>query len=71
MRKRFEQQMDLGVKLIEETPVRTKSRDDIPALIKALLLIYTTPRYNEMVFSILSDKLLSGKKATGRPGLNL
>jgi len=71
MRKRFEQQMDLGVKLIEETPVRTKSRDDIPALIKALLLIYTTPRYNEMVFSILSDKLLSAKKATGRPGLNL
>lgn len=71
MRKRFEQQMELGVKPIEETPVRVKSRDDIPSLIKALLLIYTMPEYNEQIFSILEDKLLSGKKATGRFGLNL
>ena len=71
MRKRFEQQMELGVKPIEETPVRLKSRDDIPALIKSLLLIYTTPSYNEKIFSILEEKLLSGKKATGRFGLNL
>lgn len=71
MRKRFEQQMELGVKPIEETPVRVKSRDDIPALTKALLSIYTTPEYNEQIFSILEDKLLSGKKATGRFGLNL
>lgn len=71
MRKRFEQQMELGVKPIEETPIRVKSRDDIPALIRALLLIYTTPRYNEKIFTILENKLLWGKKATGRPGLNL
>lgn len=71
MRKRFEQQMELGVKPIEETVVRVKSRDDIPALIKPLLLIYTTPSYNEKIFSILEAKILSGKKSTGRPGLNL
>jgi hypothetical protein len=71
MRKRFEQQMELGVKLIEETPVRSKSRDDIPAMIKALLLIYTTSKYNEKIFKILEDKLVSGKKVTGRPGLTL
>jgi len=71
MRKRFEQQMELGVKLIEETPVRSKSRDDIPALTKVLLTIYTTPSYNEKIFSILEEKILSGKKATGRPGLTL
>ena len=71
MRKRFEQQMELGVKPIAETLVRSKSRDDIPALIKALLVIYTTPSYNEQVFGILEAKILSGKKATGRPGLNL
>jgi len=71
MRKRFEQQMELGVKPISETPVRSKSRDDIPALIKSLLTIYTTPSYNEQIFSILEEKILSGKKATGRPGLTL
>ena len=71
MRKRFEQQMELGVKPIAETLVRSKSRDDIPALIKALLVIYTTPSYNEQVFAILEAKILSGNKATCRPGLNL
>lgn len=71
MRKRFEQQMELGVLPISETFIRSKSRDDIPALIKALLTIYTTPFYNEQVFSILEQKILSGKKATGRPGLTL
>ena len=71
MRKRFEQQMELGVLPIAETVVRVKSRDDIPALIKPLLLIYTTPSYNEKIFSILEAKILSGKKSTGRPGLNL
>lgn len=71
MRKRFEQQMELGVKPIEETPIRVKSRDDIPALTKALLLIYTAPKYNEQIFSLLENKVLSGKKSTGRFGLNL
>ena len=71
MRKRFEQQFQLGVKLISETPVLLKSRDDIPALTKALLEIYNTPEYNTKIFKILEDKILKGKKKTGRNGLNL
>lgn len=70
MRKRFEQQMELGVKPIEETPVY-KNRDDIPSLVTALLKIYTTPHYNEKIFTILENKILSGKKSTGRPGMTL
>ena len=31
MRNRFEQQTQLGIKLIEDTPVLQKSRDDVPA----------------------------------------
>ena len=42
MRNRFEQQTQLGIKLIEDTPVLQKSRDDVPALLKALLEIYKT-----------------------------
>ena len=71
MRKRFEQQLQLGVKPIPETPVLLKSRDDVPALVMALLKIYNTPKYNSKIFSILDEKILKGKKSTGRNGLNL
>lgn len=71
MRKRFEQQLQLGVKAISDTPYLLKSRDDIPAMVAALLKIYTTPEYNEEIFNLLEERILKGKKATGRPGLNL
>jgi hypothetical protein len=71
MRKRFEQQLEIGVKPISETPVLLKSRDDIPALVMALLTIYKTPDYNKQVFNILEDTIMKGKKKTGRKGLNL
>ena len=71
MRNRFEQQTQLGIKLIEDTPVLQKSRDDVPALLKALLEIYKTPEYKEQIFAILEDTLVKGKKRTGRKGLTL
>ena len=71
MRKRFEAQFKIGVKPILETPVLLKSRDDIPALIIALLEIYRTPKHNEQVFKLLYDVILGSKKKTGRNGLNL
>lgn len=71
MRKRFEQQLEIGIKPISDTPVLLKSRDDIPALVLALLTIYKTPEYNSQVFNILENFIIKGKKATGRKGLNL
>ncbi len=71
MRHRFEQQMKLGLKPISETPVLFKSRDDVPALVASLVKIYTTPYFNDQVFSILERKIMKGKKKTGRPGLTL
>lgn len=71
MRKRFEQQFKLGIKPITTTPVLLKSRDDVPALVIALLKIYNTPKHNKQIFRILEDKILKGKKKTGRNGLNL
>mgnify|MGYP006147412627 CR=1 FL=1 len=62
MRNRFEQQTTLGVKLIEDSTVLQKSRDDVPALLKALLAIYKTPEYNEPIFAILEALILKGKK---------
>jgi hypothetical protein len=71
MRKRFEPQIILGQLLIEETPISTKSRDPLAALVIAIKTIYTTPEYNEQVYKILENKILCGKKKTGRPGMNL
>jgi hypothetical protein len=39
MRNRFEQQTTLGVKLIEDSTVLQKSRDDVPALLKTFMKI--------------------------------
>ena len=69
MRKRFEQQTALGIKLISETPVLLESRDDVPVLTIALLKLFNTPKHNKQIFRILEDKILKGKKKTGRKGL--
>jgi hypothetical protein len=71
MRKRFEQQFKIGLKLISETTIPLKSRDDVPTLVAALLKIYTTPEYNEQICSIIENKVLHNKKRTGREGLTI
>lgn len=71
MRKRFEQQLRLGQFQIHEAEINPKSRDPYVHLMRALKEIFITPEYNEKIFSILEDKILSGKQATGRKGMDL
>jgi len=72
MRKRFEQQMSLGIIPIGETKITTKKRSGpLPALCAALKEIFITPKWNEKVFKILESKITEGKKRTGRPGMDL
>lgn len=71
MRKRFEQQMTMGITPISEVKIRTKSRDEMPPILVALQTIFITAELNEKVFSILEDKICKGKKATGRNGMDL
>jgi IS5 family transposase len=71
MRKRFEQQISLGQTPISEVKIMTKTRDALPALLHALQKLFITPEYNEKLFNILEDKILKGKKKTGRPGMDL
>jgi len=72
MRKRFEQQMSLGILPIPETKITTKKRSGpLPALCAALKEIFITPKWNEKVFKILESKITEGKKRTGRPGMDL
>ncbi len=72
MRKRFEQQMEIGRIPIGETEITTKKRSGaLPGLCAALKEIFVTSRWNEMVFEILEAKITEGKKSTGRPGMDL
>jgi len=71
MRKRFESQLVLGQLPIEETPVPLKSRGSLTPLVAALKEIFIVPEWNERVFEILENKIMSGKKKTGRLGMNL
>jgi len=72
MRKRFEQQMTLGTIPIGEMKITTKKRSGaLPCLCAALKEIFITPEWNEKVFEILEAKIMTGKKRTGRPGMDL
>lgn len=71
MRQRFEQQMSLRTVAIPDIKIPLKSRDELPAVVKALQYIFITPELNEKVFSLLESKISKGKKKTGRRGMDL
>jgi hypothetical protein len=72
MRKRFEQQLTIGKRLIEETVIPIAKRNGpLPALCAALKEIYVSPKWNEKVFKILEGAILPANNNTGRPGMNL
>lgn len=69
MRKRFEIQYELGATAIEEIEITTKSRDELPAILRSLQYIYVTPEINERVFMILEEEIKILKR--GSSGLSL
>jgi IS5 family transposase len=71
MRRRFDVQLALGLTPIERVSIPLKSRDELPPILAGLQWIFQTPEINEEVFGLLESKLVAGRKATGRPGLDL
>lgn len=71
MRKRFEQQLGLGQLPIEATYINPKSKNALDELLTALKAIYCDKEYNEHIFRILEGHINSGKKNTGRTGMDL
>jgi transposase, IS5 family len=71
MRKRFEQQLVLGQLPIEEAIINPKSKNALDDLLAALKAIYCNSEYNEKIFNILEKHINSGKKRTGRVGMDL
>ncbi len=72
MRKRFEQQLAIGTIPIHEVRIPTQKRSGpLPALCAALKAIFVSPEWNEKVFEVLENNILSQNNQTGRPGMNL
>jgi len=71
MRKRFEQQLSLGVIPINEVKFDNRSRDELPEILKGLQHIFVDSDLSEAIFSLLDTEINSGKQATGRPGMTL
>ncbi|MGH2612375.1 MAG: ISNCY family transposase [Rhabdochlamydiaceae bacterium] len=71
MRQRFEQQMSLRTVAISDVKFPLKSRDELPPVLMALQYIFVTPALNKKVFELLEKKICSGKKKTGRKGMDL
>ena len=72
MRKKFEVQLELGQPAIEEVVLPTRSRDELPPLLKGLQWIFKTSELNEAIFEILENAVVGSKQSTtGRPGMDL
>jgi len=72
MRKTFEIQLELGQPAIEEVSVPTRSRDELPPILKGLQWIFKNPKLNEAIFELLERKVIGDKSSTtGRPGMDL
>lgn len=71
MRQRFEQQINLRTVAISDVKFPLKSRDELPPVLMALQYIFVTAELNEKVFVLLEKKICSGKKKTGRMGMDL
>ena len=71
MRQRFEQQTTIGITAICDVKISTKSRDELPLVLIALQYIFITPSLSEAIFKLLEEKICTGKKKTGRTGMDL
>jgi transposase, IS5 family len=71
MRHRYSSQPDLDILPIEKIQLPTRSRDELPPILAGLQWIWIHPTLKGAIFALLEKKILAGKKATGRTGMDL
>ena len=71
MRQRYSPQPDFQIIPIEKIRLPTRSRDELPPILAGLQWIWTHPILKAAIFALLEAKILAGKKATGRAGMDL
>lgn len=71
MRHHFQAQPDLQLTPIEKIRLPLTSRDQLPPILAGLQWIWMHSTLKAEVFALLQAKILAGKKATGRTGMDL
>ena len=71
MRHTFQTQPDLQITPIEKIRLPLKSRDELPPILAGLQWLWTYPALKAEIFALLEAKVLAGKQATGRTGMDL
>jgi IS5 family transposase len=71
MRHHFQSQPDLQITPIEKIRLPLKSRDELPPILAGLQWIWMHPTLKAEIFALLEAKILAGKQATGRTGMDL
>ena len=71
MRHQFQSQPDLQITPIEKIRLPLKSRDELPPILAGLQWIWMHPTLKADIFALLEAKILAGKQATGRTGMDL
>ena len=71
MRHAFQSQPDLQLTPIEKIRLPLQSRDELPPILAGLQWLWMHPTLKAEVFALLEAKILAGKQATGRTGMDL
>lgn len=71
MRHAFQSQPELQITPIEKIRLPLKSRDELPPLLAGLQWVWMHPTLKAEILALIDAKILSGKKATGRTGMDL
>jgi transposase, IS5 family len=71
MRHRYSSQPDLDSLPNEKIQLPTRSRDELPPILAGLQWIWIHSTLKSAIFALLEKKILVGKKATGRTGMDL
>jgi len=71
LRHPFQAQTDLQITPIEKIRLPLQSRDELPPILAGLQWIWMHPTLQAEIFALLEAKILAGKQATGRTGMDL
>ena len=71
MRHPFQTEPDLQIIPIEKIRLPLRSRDELPPILAGLQWLWMHPKLKAEIFDLLEAKILAGKQATGRTGMDL
>jgi len=71
MRQRFNPEPDFQIIPIEKILLPLQSRDELPPILAGLQWIWMHPTLKTEILALLEARVLGGKKATGRTGMDL